>query len=65
MASETATQITKLDIVTQFEMARAQYLGRKRIYMVLFWMAFFVSMTLVVWHSGCVYARQSLYLLLL
>ena len=52
MAPETSNQNNKLDIVTQFEMARAQYLGRKRLYMVLFWLLFFVSMTLAVWHSG-------------
>ncbi|MEE2699569.1 MAG: phosphonate ABC transporter, permease protein PhnE [Pseudomonadota bacterium] len=52
MASETSNQNNKLDIVTQFEMARAQYLGRKRLYLVFFWLLFFVSMTLAVWHSG-------------
>jgi phosphonate transport system permease protein len=52
MPSETVTQNNKLDIVTQYEMARAQYLGRKRIYMVLFTLSFFVSLALAVWHSG-------------
>ena len=51
MSSQTATQIDKMDIVTQFEMARAQYLGRKRIYMVIFWTAFVGSLVLAVWHS--------------
>lgn len=52
MSSETVSPATRMDIVTQFELARSEYLGRKRLYMILFWIAFFASLVVAVWHSG-------------
>ena len=52
MTSEAATQTTKMDIVEHFELARSEYLGRKRLYMVFFWIAFLIALALAVWHSG-------------
>ncbi|MBT6884573.1 MAG: hypothetical protein HOA30_11060, partial [Rhodospirillaceae bacterium] len=48
MTSEAATQTTKMDIVEHFELARSEYLGRKRLYMVFFWIAFLIALALAV-----------------
>ncbi|MDD9878001.1 MAG: phosphonate ABC transporter, permease protein PhnE [Magnetovibrio sp.] len=52
MNSEAATQTQQLDIADHFELARSEYLGRKRLYMVFFWIGFAISLALAVWHSG-------------
>lgn len=47
-----APEPTKMDIATHFELARADYLGRKRMYLVIFWVGFVAFVTVAVWHSG-------------
>ncbi len=47
-----ASDSTKMDIATHFELARADYLGRKRMYLVIFWLGFFAFLATAVWHSG-------------
>lgn len=47
-----ATTTQKIDPVARFEAARAGYLRYKRVYMTLFWVAFFAALTLAVLQSG-------------
>ena len=47
-----APEPTKMDIATHFELARADYLGRKRMYLVIFWVGFVGFVAMAVWHSG-------------
>jgi len=47
-----SSEPTKMDIATHFELARADYLGRKRMYLVIFWVGFVAFVTVAVWHSG-------------
>ena len=47
-----SSEPTKMDIATHFELARADYLGRKRMYLVIFWVGFVAFVGVAVWHSG-------------
>ena len=47
-----SSEPTKMDIATPFELARADYLGRKRMYLVIFWVGFVAFVGVAVGHSG-------------
>jgi len=47
-----ASEPTQMDIAAHFELARSEYLGRKRMYLVIFWVAFVAILAVAIWHSG-------------